>query len=485
MLKKSYVFLLLTSILLGVLILSPSNYLKTNANRTNDEIYYLNSYEELGSTQIHNSDDPYNYYARITKTSNDEYNITFYYPYITYQLNNIDIENDLPPELDQSKYYEIDYFEAFTLDSGAKRVILHIYQDDDYYVWDLITKSHYHIPEIILTDFNQLPYFDNGEVFLNKRANNKYDIIFHYYESRYIAKEVGLPETFDTNKDYYKTWSRNLKDGLKISFESVNDENDIIWDPSTGDYLTFDIVEITGKKVEHIKSINPSLYNEYKVHFNTDIPIDDILKVDISFDTYKKILFFPKYDKQSHTKTIEQKTYLELTDPNNKRSKFSKWLNKLVGNDELKTIQPSTNKNYDWEFYFNIEPDRFAEQVLILKLYYITDGNYYEAPTIDVPTDPDRTPGDGWGFDGNIGNSDNPWGNITLDNLKNIGIIVLAILGLALLGPVIQFLTLIVRLIINIIKMALSALKWIILLPINIIQLFTGSSKSKNYNYKI
>lgn len=302
----------------------------------------------------------------------------------------------------------------------------------------------------------------------------RYDLIFNHNDDIYIFKNRTLPEVFKPNDLYEYKWIKKNDEDIQIEFINLNNNTNIIWEVITGDYIANHVIEITAKEVEKIQSSNPTLYNEYLVHFDTNIPIDDIYQIDITYNTYKNLLFFWKYDIQHHEETISKQNYSDLIETKDIWNKFGNWLQNLTGFESNQTIQPSTNKNYQWEFYLGPFPsDRFVEKVLILNLYYVTDGNYYEAPVEDEETDPPGTPPDE-----NIITPD------IIDNIKDIGIIILIIVGLVLLGPLVTLVTTLLKIIITIIKLLINGIKIIIMIPINLFNLIFSSTKNKNkYKY--
>lgn len=226
-------------------------------------------------------------------------------------------------------------------------------------------------------------------------VDDKYDLTFtDQFGRKYLLKNRGLPEPYKQNKSYkvsYKVTIENNEKTVYLNFEHSDSES-FIWRVNDGRYNYHNVVTVTKSYIDHYDGVlNSSPVRSYYIHFNVDVPMDKIYRIDVTYYTRVNLLI-GEDDWEKYDSTIYYKDFSTSSD-------FKSWLLKYIsGLPELETIQKSRVSGYEWMaliwadpgvkvglFPIYMYPNREFRDYRMIKFYYVTDGVYYETDEVNDP----------------------------------------------------------------------------------------------------
>ncbi len=339
-------------------------------------------------------------------------------------------------------------------------------------------------------NYNDLPYgYGEVNIVTVNPNENEYDIYFVMNDNsvQYVRKSTGVPACYYHEKDYSITWKveddeNNIKRIIVDFFES--DGRNIKWELTSGKYLGKDIIDIPVKKLSkepYFPSLLGTPHYKHFVHFNTDVQIDELYQVDIEFTTYEMYLFF-KTNRKDHTVSIKN----ELIEyDNNIFNSLTDWIH---GNQTYTEYTIQEDTDYDWKVEYYEDVDRVhVEDLVIIKLYYVTDGKYYEDPVNSTPISEPIG-----GID--IGELDNIKEKLQdiiswfKTNGNSIILVVVAFFVTTLLTALLPFVISVINIILKCIVSIIKGIILILTLPFKLIiglfSIFSSFNKKQKLNYK-
>lgn len=363
--------------------------------------------------------------------------------------------------------------------------------------------------EIQISDINEINELSNcGGLFdFRYKGNDLYDLIFNDGHLNYVYQNTEIPYELDISKIQKATWEK-IKFGYntnKLVKIILDDETVIYWSLNDGKYEITTVVTITSDEIEYKNKW------EVYVHFNTDLLMDDIYKMKVSYTDYYKFGGFGwfgadwiKGSEQSHEEIISSiKSY-------DTSHGFLDWYTSgmLGKKGTVKGISRSTKDDYKWAVYLGdmnevekwADRDKFIQEAVssmirpssyhikdytVLKMWYSYQGvSYVSSQVVDAPLASNNTQelSDMQVMMLKASNAtNNPFFRWVGDNITTIiivlVIIILCVLYATTIAPIISIGSTLFRIIITIIKTILS----IIFIPFN---LLSSSSKKPNHYKK-
>lgn len=245
----------------------------------------------------------------------------------------------------------------------------------------------------VINNYFDLPNNTSGSVIIEaKDGKNRYNLTFiDSHGNKYLLKDKGLPEPYNHNKTYeitYKVLTEDDEKFIYLEFEHSSFDN-FIWRVNDGFYKHHNIVTVTSSYIDHYDGfLNSSPARSYYIHFNVDVPMDIIYRIDVTYFTRKK--GFKEKDWERYDTTL----YYEELETS---SDFKNWIIKYrLGINDMKTITKSRLSNYQWQALIWLDPghqvvnpiplyvypNREFRDFRLIKFYYVYDGRYYESTEV-------------------------------------------------------------------------------------------------------
>lgn len=340
-----------------------------------------------------------------------------------------------------------------------------------------------------ISNYTDLPYNVLNNMIIKHVSTTfnvyKYDITFENEKGDYIIKNVGLPKIYNHEKEYQSNYQVKNVDDEKRVFLNLKDENGylITYEATTGKYIANNVVTVNSAILHYEPWPDLNQKRAY-VQFDIDIDMDDIYKIDVSYETFEKFLFWD-INKEKHKETIyKNKIIREDT------KQFNDFFNKIFGIDEdYSNIRKLIDDDYQWEADIgNIVETRYIKDFVILKFYYVTNEIYYESdqvimdPISNVPDD-DNIISDMEKLIKNIFKAIDDSIKWTKQNKSTILFIIILFIILiflpGILPLVFSLISIFIKAIIYIIKSIINLILLIIKLPLTIINSFKKKSNKK------
>ncbi|QVK17354.1 hypothetical protein KHQ81_10880 [Mycoplasmatota bacterium] len=337
------------------------------------------------------------------------------------------------------------------------------------------------------------------------KTDTSYDLQFYAISNVYIWNNLNLPSDIEQEDINYAKWVRseyNNQNYYILEF-SLKDGSTLIWNLNDEEYEKVNVVTITSDECEK--------RNKYEIyiHFNTDVPMDDIYMMKVSYTDYYTFGAFDMFEnanwiqgsEKTHERIIKSDETYDIS-----HGLLDWYTSGLFGKKgQVNAIEHSDKENYDWKIFLGdmnqtelwykrdswiqeavssmIRPsDYFIKDYVVLKFWYSYKGvAYVSDEVIDVPLADDTTKELSdvqkamLNTENKINNIVNhPVVNFIIDNLDVIVIIIVLLILLSVLSPVLTLLPVILKSVSLLIKVVFS----ILLLPLNIV-----SSSSKKHNH--